>query len=90
MSGLVTSFRMYASVPGAAPAWRNLFARVFEDTALPVEIIDWPRPLATLWQDPNLCCAFMCGWPYTNAEPPMQAIAAPVAKTISPYRNVRK
>lgn len=78
MSACVTSFRMYASVPGAAPAWRALFARVFADLNLPIEIIDWPGKLDDLWREPDLCCALMCGLPFVRSEVPMQPIAAPV------------
>ena len=80
MSELVTSFRMYSAVPGAARAWRALFERVFADARLDVGIVDHapPRQLPELWRNPDLCCAFMCGWPFTHANPPMQAIVAPV------------
>ena len=80
MSGLVTSFRMYSAVPGAAQARRALFKRVFADSGLDISIIDWPspKPLDELWRHPELCGAFMCGWPFTHAIPPMKAIAAPV------------
>lgn len=77
---LVTSFRMYNAAPGAAAAWRALFGRVFADLELPVTLIEhgWPRPIETLWSEPQLCCAFMCGWPFARARPAMQAIAAPI------------
>lgn len=76
---MITSFRMYNAVPAAADAWRALFSRVFTDTGLPIETIEhgWPQPIAHLWAKPDLCCAFMCGWPFARA-PGMQAIAAPV------------
>ena len=80
MSELLTSFRMYSAVPEAARAWRALFERVFADTQLDVGIVDHapPKLLPELWRDPGLCCAFMCGWPFAHATPPMQAIVAPV------------
>jgi ABC-type phosphate/phosphonate transport system substrate-binding protein len=76
---LVTSFRMYAAVPGAAQAWRGLFERVFADAGVAVGFIDhrWPEPIADLWSKPDLCCAFMCGWPFARSGA-MQPIAAPV------------
>ena len=76
---MITSFRMYNAVPRAAQAWRALFARVFADVGLDIEVIDhgWPQPIAELWQRPGLCCAFMCGWPFIRSGR-MQAIAAPV------------
>lgn len=71
---------MYNASPGAAAAWRTLFERVFEDLELPIALIEhgWPRPIDTLWSEPELCCAFMCGWPFVRTRPAMQAIAAPV------------
>jgi ABC-type phosphate/phosphonate transport system substrate-binding protein len=71
---------MYNAVPAAAQAWRELFARVFADAGVAIEVIEHkhPDPIATLWTRPDLACAFMCGWPFTQAQPAMQAIAAPV------------
>ena len=71
---------MYNATPRAAAAWRALFASVFADLDLAVDFIDhgWPRPIDTLWGEPQLCCAFMCGWPFARAAGTMQAIAAPV------------
>jgi ABC-type phosphate/phosphonate transport system substrate-binding protein len=70
---------MYNATPEAAAAWRALFARVFDELALAIEVIEhkWPQPIDLLWKEPELCCAFMCGWPFTRSEG-MQAIAAPV------------
>jgi len=71
---------MYDASPGAAAAWRALFGRVFRDAGVEVEMIDHgaPRPIADLWARENLCCAFMCGWPFARARPRMQALAVPV------------
>jgi ABC-type phosphate/phosphonate transport system substrate-binding protein len=70
---------MYNAVPAAARAWRTLFERVFSDTGLDIDVIEhrWPEPIAELWARPDLCCAFMCGWPFARSGQ-MQAIAAPV------------
>ncbi len=70
---------MYNAGPEAAAAWRALFERVFADVALPIEIIEhkWPQPIDALWAEPDLCCAFMCGWPFARSDG-MQPIAAPV------------
>ena len=77
---MITSFRMYNAVPRAAAAWRALFERVFADLALDVRVIDhgFPLPIDALWSDPELCCAFMCGWPFARSQAGMQPIAAPV------------
>ena len=70
---------MYNAGPDAAAAWRALFGRVFADLRIPIEIIEhkWPQPIDLLWKEPDLCCAFMCGWPFARSHG-MQAIAAPV------------
>jgi ABC-type phosphate/phosphonate transport system substrate-binding protein len=80
MSTLATSFRMYNAGPHAAAAWRAMFERVFAELSLDIRLIEhgWPEPIATLWQRPDLCCAFMCGWPFLRSQQPMQAIAVPV------------
>ncbi len=77
---LVTSFRMYNAVPDAARAWRALFERVFAQIETEVAFIEhgFPKPIETLWREPELFGAFMCGWPFTRADRAMQAIAAPV------------
>lgn len=71
---------MYEAVPAAAAAWRALFGRVFADLRLDVSIIEhrFPQPIDALWAEPELCCAFMCGWPFARSTSGMQAIAAPV------------
>ena len=77
---MITSFRMYEAVPAAAAGWRSLFGPVFADLALDIRIIEHrhPQPIDALWAEPELCCAFMCGWPFARSLVPMQAIAAPV------------
>lgn len=77
---MITSFRMYEAVPAAAVGWRALFGRVFADLELDIGVIEHrhPQPIDALWAEPELCCAFMCGWPFARSRVPMQAIAAPV------------
>lgn len=77
---LVTSARMYNAGPKAAAAWRALFQRAFADIGVEVAAIEHkhPLPIETLWEEPELFCAFMCGWPFVLGGPRMQAIAAPV------------
>lgn len=71
---------MYEAVPSAAAAWRALFEQVFADLGLDIAIIEhrFPQPIDALWAEPELCCAFMCGWPFARSTSGMQAIAAPV------------
>jgi ABC-type phosphate/phosphonate transport system substrate-binding protein len=37
-----------------------------------------PASIETLWARPDLAAVFMCGLPYSRAQPPPQIIAAPV------------
>lgn len=77
---LVTSFRMYNAGAHAAAAWRALFGKLFDELSLDIEVIEhgWPDPIDALWTRPDLCCAFMCGWPFVRSPAGMQPIAAPV------------
>ena len=76
----VTSSRMYNAAPAAAAAWRALLGRAFGDAGIAVEFIEhgFPKPIDTLWREPALFGAFMCGWPFSRADRAMQAIAVPV------------
>jgi ABC-type phosphate/phosphonate transport system substrate-binding protein len=80
MTSLTTSFRMYNAGPHAADAWQALFERVFAELSLDIRIVEhrWPEPIDALWDRADLCCAFMCGWPFVRSARAMQAIAAPV------------
>jgi ABC-type phosphate/phosphonate transport system substrate-binding protein len=80
VTALVTSFRMYNATPAVAAAWRALFERVFAAVGADVRFVDhrYPQPIASLWDEPGLCAAFMCGWPFVRSSRGMQAIAAPV------------
>lgn len=80
MSMLVASTRMYNVAPGAAAAWHQLLHRVSGDSGVLLQIVDHPHPapLSTLWQLPDLGCAFMCGWPLAQERGARPVIAAPV------------
>lgn len=71
---------MYEVSPSAARAWRALFERVFTDANVHVDFLEhrFPQPLASLYGEPGLMSAFMCGRPFALSSSPMQAIAAPV------------
>ena len=86
---LVTSSRMYNAAPAVAAAWRELFGRVFAECGVEVEFLEhgFPTPIDDLWQREGLYGAFMCGWPFTRAAHPMQAVAAPVPSPAR-YRGV--
>lgn len=74
-----TSLRMYNAGARAASAWQRLFERVFAELRLEIGFVPhgWPDPIADLWARPDLCCDFMCGWPFARSQV-MQEIAVPV------------
>jgi ABC-type phosphate/phosphonate transport system substrate-binding protein len=76
----VTSSRMYNAAPPARAAWEALLARAFQGTGAEVAFIEhgFPTPIDQLWREPALFGAFMCGWPFSRADRPMQAIAVPI------------
>jgi ABC-type phosphate/phosphonate transport system substrate-binding protein len=71
---------MYNATPRVAAAWRTLFETVFAEAGVDIRVIEhvWPQPIDALWKEPELACAFMCGWPFARSEIAMQPIAAPV------------
>jgi ABC-type phosphate/phosphonate transport system substrate-binding protein len=79
---LIANARMYAVAPGAAAAWKRLFAWLIEATGIPLTVIDhaFPAKLDDLWRRDDLACTFMCGWPYLRLGLGHQVIAAPIPK----------
>ena len=79
---------MYNVTPLVKEAWSRLFAQVFLDLDLEVDIIDhpWPAPIESLWSRPDLLCSFMCGWPFINSPVAMKPIAVPVP-SLQRYQN---
>lgn len=80
MTTLSTSWRMYNAGPRAAAAWTRLFEPIFDELTLDIGVVThgWPDLIADLWRRDDLCCAFMCGWPFASSTLAMQPIAAPV------------
>ena len=65
-SELIANCRMYSVAPGAAEAWKRLFAWLAKDTGVPLHIVDhaFPLKLNDLWGRDDLAATFMCGWPW--------------------------
>lgn len=76
----IANARMYAVAPGAAAAWKRLFAWLATDAGVPLTVIDhaFPAKLGELWARDDLAAAFMCGWPYLRQGARQQIVAAPV------------
>jgi ABC-type phosphate/phosphonate transport system substrate-binding protein len=76
---LIACSRMYDVGPSAREAWHVAFARLAEmsGVALRPELHAAPAPLEDLWARADMGCVFMCGWPWTMAQPRPVALAAP-------------
>ncbi|MGN6096453.1 MAG: phosphate/phosphite/phosphonate ABC transporter substrate-binding protein [Bosea sp. (in: a-proteobacteria)] len=71
---------MYAVTADAAAAWAELFAWIAQKSGVALETIQHPTslPMTALWTRPDLGAAFMCGRPWSRAEPRPVPIACPV------------
>ncbi len=81
---MIANARMYAVSPQAAGVWRALLSALIERAQLPVDLIEHPPPLpiADLWARGDKAAVFMCGLPFSRAEPQPVPIAAPVPSPI--------
>lgn len=76
----IANARMYSVTPGAAAAWKRLFAWLAQHSGVPLVAIDHaaPAPLEALWARDDLACAFMCGFPFARSAVKPTIVAAPV------------
>jgi ABC-type phosphate/phosphonate transport system substrate-binding protein len=76
----VSNARMYAVTADAAAAWAELFAWVARKSGVDLETIEHPTslPMTALWTRSDLGAAFMCGRPWSRAEPKPVPIACPI------------
>jgi ABC-type phosphate/phosphonate transport system substrate-binding protein len=81
---MIANARMYAVSPHAAELWRALLDALIEQAQLPIDLIEHPPPLpiADLWARDDKAAVFMCGLPFSRAEPQPVPIAAPVPSPI--------
>jgi ABC-type phosphate/phosphonate transport system substrate-binding protein len=81
---MIANARMYAVSAEAAALWRSLLGALIEQAQLPIDLIEHPPPLpiAELWARGDKAAVFMCGLPFSRAEPKPVAIAAPVPSPI--------
>jgi ABC-type phosphate/phosphonate transport system substrate-binding protein len=77
---MIANARMYAVSAEAAALWRALLDALIEQAQLPIELVEHPPPLpiADLWAREDKAAVFMCGLPFSRAEPQPVALAAPV------------
>jgi ABC-type phosphate/phosphonate transport system substrate-binding protein len=79
----IANARMYAVMPEAEAAWRELLSHVCDDAgvALRYEAYPPPQPLEALWTRPDLGCVQMCGFPIAARLADVVPIAAPIPRT---------
>ncbi len=71
---------MYSVTAEASELWRLLLSGVAARAGVPLALIEHaaPRPIDELWRRADMGAVFMCGLPYSRAEPRPILIAAPV------------
>jgi ABC-type phosphate/phosphonate transport system substrate-binding protein len=77
---MIANARMYSVTPEAAELWRRLLNTVIEHAGLKISLLEHAAPalLEELWQRPDKAAVFMCGLPFSRADPRPELIAAPV------------
>ena len=77
---MIANARMYSVSPEAAGLWRRLLTAVIEHAGLDIRLLEHtePAPIDELWQRRDMAAVFMCGLPFSRANPRPELIAAPV------------
>ena len=77
---MIANARMYAVDAHTPGLWRALLSSVTAQAGLDVEVIEHAPPAAIddLWRRTDMAAVFMCGLPYSRANPRPTLIAAPV------------
>jgi len=81
---MIANARMYAVSAQVAELWRALLSTVSAHAGLNVEVIEHAPPAAIddLWLRTDMAAVFMCGLPYSRADPKPKLIAAPVPSPV--------
>jgi ABC-type phosphate/phosphonate transport system substrate-binding protein len=77
---MIANARMYSVSPEVAALWGRLLAAIIEKAGVRVSLIDHPepQPMEALWRRTDMGAVFMCGLPFSRAEPQPVLVAAPV------------
>jgi ABC-type phosphate/phosphonate transport system substrate-binding protein len=77
---VIVNARMYSLSPEAGAVWRELLSAIVAQAGVHAAVIDHPSPapLEDLWSRTDQAAVFMCGLPYSLAEPQPVLIAAPI------------
>jgi ABC-type phosphate/phosphonate transport system substrate-binding protein len=77
---MIANARMYSVSREAAALWRRLLTAVIEHAGLDIRLLEHtePAPINELWQRSDKAAVFMCGLPFSRANPRPELVAAPV------------
>ena len=77
---MIANARMYSVSAETGAVWRELLSGILAQAGVPATLIDHPAPapLEDLWNRPDLAAVFMCGLPFSRAQPQPVLIAAPI------------
>jgi ABC-type phosphate/phosphonate transport system substrate-binding protein len=77
---MIANARMYSVSEEAGAVWWELVSRILAQAGVAATVIDYPAPapLEDLWKRPDLAAVFMCGLPFSRAQPQPVLIAAPI------------
>ncbi|MDP9014765.1 MAG: PhnD/SsuA/transferrin family substrate-binding protein [Pseudomonadota bacterium] len=77
---MIANARMYSVSPVVAELWRTLLAAVIAQAGVSATLIEHaaPAPLEELWSRTDQGAVFMCGLPFSRAQPQPRLVAAPV------------
>jgi ABC-type phosphate/phosphonate transport system substrate-binding protein len=77
---MIVNARMYSVSTEAGAVWRELLSAIIAQAGVPASVFDYPppAPLEDLWLRTDQAAVFMCGLPYSRAEPRPVLIAAPI------------
>jgi len=77
---MIANARMYSVSTQAGALWDRLLRAVIEKSGTLVEVIEhpYPKPMEALWGRTDKGAVFMCGLPFSRAEPQPVLVAAPV------------
>ncbi|HWJ34190.1 MAG TPA: PhnD/SsuA/transferrin family substrate-binding protein [Steroidobacteraceae bacterium] len=77
---MIANARMYSVSPEVAALWRALLSAIIAKADVEVTVIDHAAPAALdeLWRRTDQGAVFMCGLPFSRAQPQPVLVAAPV------------
>jgi ABC-type phosphate/phosphonate transport system substrate-binding protein len=77
---MIANARMYSVSPQAATSWGQLLTMISDKSGVHMQVVahSEPEPIAELWRRSDMGAVFMCGLPFSRAQPQPALVAAPV------------